>query len=106
MENTKKQQTKQYFATLWRGLHRGKKNLRKPHPKKNKQNPKNPKLYTSCLNSCDMVSHGVSGSGKSSLAFGTIYSEGFLPLQILTTEYSILSLFILMNTTFCKVVFF
>ena len=27
------------------------------------RNPKNPKLYTSCLDSCDMVSHGVYSFG-------------------------------------------
>jgi hypothetical protein len=43
MENTKKQQTKQYFATLWRGLHRGKKKPEKTPPKKKQTKSKKSK---------------------------------------------------------------
>ena len=44
MENTKNQQKKQYFATLWRGLHRENKKHEKTKKQNNPKNPKNPKL--------------------------------------------------------------
>ena len=45
MENTKNTaQKKQYFATLWRGLHRENKKHEKTKKQNNPKNPKNPKL--------------------------------------------------------------
>ena len=63
MENTKNQQKKQYFATLWRGLQRENKTNEKTKKPKQQNSQKNQKIkksqnyrphVTPCHNSPDM----------------------------------------------------